>query len=482
MFKKKIRERIGAVLGKYDLQVDDIKLIDDLAEVYTPAHVLANGMTDQQPVSGAPEYENLFKSIRDAILVADTNRRIMQYNPAFSEMFGYAQGEITGRVTSLIYRDETRYGEMGEKIRENIANPDFVISISYKRKNGDVFTGETKVFYLRDTNGKVTAFVAMIRDVTEREEAQKKLRHSHDLMKYIIEHTNSAVAVHDLDLNYIFVSQRYLEEYKVTEPNIIGRNHYEVFPDLPQKWRDVHQRALRGEVLGADRDPYHRDNGTTEWTRWECRPWYDDNGEIGGIIVYTEVITSIVESEEKLRDYNDKLELAEQNAGLASYEYNLETGSLWWSNNMYHLLGFENTGRVPEMQDVLSHFHPDDRAIVGDRAQKLFRGEDSPPVEYRSNPETGPMKYFVATSNRISNNEGKTIRIAGSIQDVTRQKTAELELRKLKQNLEKQVEEKTHELTERVKELERFHDATIDREFRMRELRQELEELKKRIG
>ncbi|MBT3387888.1 MAG: hypothetical protein HN417_08145, partial [Desulfobacula sp.] len=54
--------------------------------------------------------------------------------------------------------------------------------------------------------------------------------HSHDLLDYIIFHALSAIAVYDRDLKYIYVSKRYLKDYKVKKQNIIGKHHYEVFP------------------------------------------------------------------------------------------------------------------------------------------------------------------------------------------------------------------------------------------------------------
>ena len=66
-------------------------------------------------------------------------------------------------------------------------------------------------------------------------------------------------------------------------------HQYEVFPDLPQKWRDVHKRSLQGEVVSAEDDIYERANGQVLWTRWECRPWYENDGSIGGIIINTEI-------------------------------------------------------------------------------------------------------------------------------------------------------------------------------------------------
>jgi PAS domain S-box-containing protein len=149
----------------------------------------------------------------------------------------------------------------------------------------------------------------LAQDITDRKRAEEALSHSHDLMKYIIEHNQSAVAVHDLDLKYLFVSQRYLTDYKVKTKDIIGKHHYEVFPDIPEKWRKVHQKALKGIVSRADEDLFYREDGTFDWTRWECRPWCEADGSIGGIIVYTEVINEQKQKEEEIKKLNQRLEI-----------------------------------------------------------------------------------------------------------------------------------------------------------------------------
>jgi PAS domain S-box-containing protein len=141
------------------------------------------------------------------------------------------------------------------------------------------------------SNGDVTGLKGTIQDITERKNAEQALNHSHDLMRYVIEHNRGAVAVHDRDMNYIYVSQRYIHDFGVTDPDIIGKNHYIVFPDLPQKFRDAHQESLKGKIVQSENDFWVRDDGSFDWTRWECRPWYEADGGIGGIIVYTEVIT-----------------------------------------------------------------------------------------------------------------------------------------------------------------------------------------------
>ncbi len=69
--------------------------------------------------------------------------------------------------------------------------------------------------------------------------------------------------------------------------------------------------------------------------------------------------------------------------------------------------------------------------------------------------------------------------IIGVGRDVTERKQAETELLELKEQLEIQVDEKTKELQARIKELQRFQDATIEREFRIKELRDEIALLKR---
>ena len=335
----------------------------------------------------------------------------------------------------------------------------------------------------RDEAGKATRFIGTHVLIDRRKRLEAELaasnlnqRHFKNLLQYIIEHSNGAVAIHDKDLNYIYVSQRYLTDYQVAEKDIIGRHHYEIFPDLPQKWRDVHQKALQGEVSRADRDPYYRDNGTVEWTRWECRPWFEEDGTIGGLVVYTEVITKQVEAENRVKESEAKYRALFENMALASCidEVIYEDGKAIDYRILEVNPAFEKITGLSASQ------------CAGNLASQVYGTGEAPFLDvYSAVAENGTPAAFETWFEPLRKHLNVTVGspkpgfFSTVFADITERKNMEIELNRLKNQLEQEVQDKTKELSRRIHELERFREATVEREFRMKELREEIIHLKK---
>jgi len=260
------------------------------------------------------------------------------------------------------------------------------------------------------------------------QKSEIELLHSRDLMRYIIEHNRSAVAVHDRDLKYLYVSQRYLDDYKIKDRDIIGKHHYEVFPDLPQKWREVHQKALLGEISSAEKDAYIREDGSVNWTRWECRPWYEADGSIGGIIVYTEVITKHIQLLEKLRIKEKNLRLAQEIARVGSFEYDFHSKEMTCSDEGLNICGLKPQEFSGQPNIIIQSLHPDDREYAIEMMKRAVT--ENRVLEYncrlirRDNEE----RMVSIRVGPVSNADGQAVRITGTVQDITERKRAEMKL------------------------------------------------------
>ena len=122
-------------------------------------------------------------------------------------------------------------------------------------------------------------------------DVEETLRKSEEELRLFVRDTPASIAMFDKNMRYIAASKRWYEDYRLEHDSIIGLSHYEVFPEIPERWKKIHQRCLKGAVEQCDEDPFLRKDGTTDWVRWEVRPWHDSKGQIGGIIILTEDIT-----------------------------------------------------------------------------------------------------------------------------------------------------------------------------------------------
>lgn len=119
------------------------------------------------------KYRSLYSSIRDAILVSDMNRTILDCNQAFVDMFGYTLDEVAGKSTFTIYEKTDEFLQLGTILDNHVDAANHVYTIHYKKKNGVMFPGEVNLFFLKNDEGEVTGFISLIRDITERIRAEK---------------------------------------------------------------------------------------------------------------------------------------------------------------------------------------------------------------------------------------------------------------------------------------------------------------------
>jgi len=148
-----------------------------------------------------------------------------------------------------------------------------------------------------------------IEEIVQENPCQEQPNGCEKMLRLFIENAPTALAMFDRQMRYLYVSPRWRQDFNLGDRPLKGFSHYDIFPEIPDKWREAHRRGLAGEVLRADEDPFEREDGTIQWVSWELRPWFKTGGAIGGIVISSKDITrrmraqkSVAASEKKYRE------------------------------------------------------------------------------------------------------------------------------------------------------------------------------------
>src|SRR5689334_11521280 len=254
-------------------------------------------------------FQQLVAGVRDyAVFLLDREGHITSWNDGAERIKGYRAEEIIGQHFSRLYpKDATSSGWPAHELSMAAATGRFEDEGWRLRKDGSRFWANVIITALHDEAGNLRGFSKITRDLTERkqteenarrlleeqaarqaaEEAERQVRASEERLRLFVEHTPAAVAMLDRDMHYLLVSQRRLKDYGLEGRDIIGRSYYEVFPNVPERWKEIHRRCLAGAVERCEEDRLIRPDGQETWLRWEICPWRDQQGEIGGIMVFS---------------------------------------------------------------------------------------------------------------------------------------------------------------------------------------------------
>lgn len=249
------------------------------------------------------------------LLIATPDGKVIETNDYYLRLIDYSRDEFkkglinwrTITPPEWLQADENAIRELREKgVCKSYEK-------EYQRRDGTrVWISLTNVM-LGGPEERIAAFVI---DITDRKNVEQELQRTKETFQLFIEHSPAAIAMFDTEMRYLVASRRFLQDYHLNleGKDIIGKSHYEIFPEIPENIKEVHRRCMAGAIEESQEDAFQRSDGSIDWVRWESRPWYDSLGKIGGLILFSEVITEFKNSQIALEKSAERFRMIFENS------------------------------------------------------------------------------------------------------------------------------------------------------------------------
>jgi PAS domain S-box-containing protein len=355
-------------------------------------------------------FRTLLDQSTESIEVIDPETlRFLDVNQRLCTELGYSREELLSMTVADVDAkiDENRRARVPERLREK----GFVtIETVHRRKDGSAYPVEVA---LREVQLDRTYVLAVGRDITDRKRAEQALRESEERFRLFVEHAPAALAMFDREMRYLLASPRWRLTYGLGDRDLRGVSHYDVFPEIPERWKEAHRRGLAGEVLRGEEDRFDRADGSVQWMHWEILPWHDDTGAIGGLVIFAEDVTERKRMEEGLRQSEERFRVALKNSPTAVFNQDQDLRYSWMYNAQLPFPLSETLGKT-----LFDLFDPEEAARITEVRRRVL--ETGVGLRDETQITVGGRKhYFDTTIEPALDSTGTVLGLTGASTDVT---------------------------------------------------------------
>lgn len=211
------------------------------------ANLLRRRRIEQSLRQSEQKFRRLYESMMDAFVSVDMSGRIWEYNPSYQDLLGYSEEELR-QLTYVELTPEKWHEFESRVIHEQVLPLGFsdVYEKEYRRKDGTSFPVELRTFLMKDETGNPIGMWAIVRDVTERKQAEEALRISENRFRQVAELVSDFVWEVDVNGLYTYTSPSVEKILGYSDGEMVGKMHfYDLFaPDVREQLKDAAFQAF----------------------------------------------------------------------------------------------------------------------------------------------------------------------------------------------------------------------------------------------
>jgi len=282
--------------------------------------------------------------------------------------------------------------------------------------------------------------IAVIRDITERKQAEEKLHQAREklqlslnLLKSIVESIPIRVFWKDRFLRYLGCNSLFSTDAGFIHPEkLIGKTDMELpWKNLAECFKKQDQYVLEtaNPLLSYEESRISPD-GNTLWLRTSKVPLTNDDGDIIGVLGVSDDVTQQKLAEQTLLLSENRLKVAQEVAHLGSWELDLKNNVLWWSDENYRIFGMKKSDRNITFETFLQIVHPDDMEMVNKVFNESVNNRTPYNIEHRLLMQDGSVKWVHEQCKTDYDNDDKPLRSIGTTMDITIRKQSQITLDK----------------------------------------------------